>query len=355
MKRIDSIQALRGIAVLLVVLAHLFKIEQKYSSTLMLPDFVFGGIAGVDIFFVISGFIMVTITRGCFEKPYAAAEFLYHRLTRIYPLYWFFAALVFIIWFISPEWVNHGKTGNIFYSFLLLPQNLPPLVAVSWSLSNELYFYFVFALLLAFPERYLMRAMLLWGMFLLIASAYLTTSSPLLALALNPLTFEFIAGVIVGIIYYQSKSFSKCNQTIFFSLFLLSLSALLINYKMYIDTYRVVPEGIIRVILFGAPSTMGLYALLQASKKGLLMPSWLITIGNASYSIYLSHVLILSALGRLLFRPSFTHFENIIVMILMVVASILFGQLSYVKLEKPLLRWFKNWFVRTRPVDNVLA
>lgn len=355
MKKIDSIQALRGIAVLLVVLAHLFKIEQKYSSSLILPDFFFGGISGVDIFFVISGFIMVTVTHGCFQKPNACAEFLYHRLTRIYPIYWFFAALVFIIWCINPEWVNHGKTGSILYSFLLLPQDLPPLVAVSWSLSNELYFYFVFSLLLAFPERYLMRGILFWGALLLIAGGCITTSSPLLALVLNPLTFEFIAGAIVGIIYYQFRSFPLFNQTFFYSLFLLSLSVLLVNYKLYTDMYRVVPEGVIRFILFGIPATICLYALLQASQKGLVMPAWLIAIGNASYSIYLSHVLVLSALGKLLFRPSFTRFENIIVMMVLVIASILCGQLSYVKIEKPFLGWFKNRLIRMRSVNNSLA
>ena len=67
MNKIQNIQALRGIAVLLVVVFHLTFIETKYGGpATLLPDFFTYGMSGVDMFFVISGFVMVAVTRGKF-------------------------------------------------------------------------------------------------------------------------------------------------------------------------------------------------------------------------------------------------------------------------------------------------
>ena len=149
MIKIQNIQALRGIAVLSVVFFHLLTIEQKYGgSKTILPDLLQFGMFGVDLFFVISGFVMVTVTRGKFQILKQASRFIYHRAARIYPTYWVYSILVLIVFLLQPSWVNNsqGNQANILASFLLFPSQTLPLVMVGWTLIHEIYFYLVFIL-----------------------------------------------------------------------------------------------------------------------------------------------------------------------------------------------------------------
>ena len=90
MARLLTLQVTRGVAANLVVLSHLFTIEAKYTGGQILPTFSLYGIAGVDIFFVLSGFIMVAVA----GKNIGAVQFLWRRAARIYPAYWLVSLLV---------------------------------------------------------------------------------------------------------------------------------------------------------------------------------------------------------------------------------------------------------------------
>lgn len=165
MKKFYNIQALRSVAVLLVVVFHFAGIEQIYGQgPNLFPRFTDIGASGVDIFFVISGFIMSTITRGQFENFKNAFTFLFHRITRIYPLYWFYT-IVFLVSLLISDVIQRKTSVKFPYdylpAFLLLPQNAPNILAVSWTLIYEIYFYFVMAVLLFFPERFFIKLILL--------------------------------------------------------------------------------------------------------------------------------------------------------------------------------------------------
>ena len=137
-------------------------IERKYSGgDILLPDLFRFGVSGVDLFFVISGFVMVTVTRGRFGRLTKAARFRWGRLTRIYPTYWFYFFLTLSVFLWKPSWVNTSlhEQADLLASFLLWPTASLPLVMVSWSLVNELWFYVVFTLLLLFPERVLLPSL----------------------------------------------------------------------------------------------------------------------------------------------------------------------------------------------------
>ena len=125
--KIENIQALRGVAILLVVFAHVMAIEQKYGrGDGILPHFFALGVSGVDLFFVMSGFVVVTVTRHCFQQPIAVGHFFYNRVSRVYPLYWLYSLVVLGVYLLRPEMVNaaQGHRVNILESFMLLPQDL---------------------------------------------------------------------------------------------------------------------------------------------------------------------------------------------------------------------------------------
>jgi len=165
---------------------------------------------GVDLFFVISGFVMVTVTRGKFQQSRQAVTFLYHRISRIYPLYWFYSLLVLVVFLLQPSFFNSSQFGqvNILASLLILPQKHLPLLMVGWTLVHEMYFYLIFFLLLFFPEKHLVKYIGLWTAIIVFLQLYITpVSLPALRLISHPLTIEFIGGCLLAICTRQKKKY----------------------------------------------------------------------------------------------------------------------------------------------------
>jgi len=140
-RRLVSVQVCRGLAAIIVVLAHLHNVELKYFPTNFMGIFQYG-ILGVDLFFVISGVVISAVTVGKFSSARNAGTFLYHRFARIYPTYWVYSALVLAAFLYNPLWINaaSGHHVDILPSFLLIPTHLPMLVMQGWTLSYEIYF-----------------------------------------------------------------------------------------------------------------------------------------------------------------------------------------------------------------------
>ena len=345
--KIENIQALRGVAVLGVILVHLTKIEEKYfHGNTILPGFLHIGISGVDLFFVISGFVMVTITRGLFQNRSALYGFFYNRTTRIYPLYWFYSLLALMVFLIRPGMVNssQGSHVNIIASFLLLPQDIAPLIMVGWTLIHEMYFYLVFAVLLLFPERWLLPLLIIWGVVAIgIVPELELTGNPFIAVATSPFTLEFIAGCVIAYTYF----IKKYNSSVLHYFIIVSLVWWLVGYGIFVvETHALEPLSVwIRILIFGIPATLVVFSLVNIEREmGQKLPNWLILIGNASFSIYLSHILVISALGRIwgvgLIKNPWMNFTALLTIFL---SAIAIGILSYQRLERPLLRFTRRF------------
>ena len=341
MAKIQNIQALRGVAVLFVVLFHLVSIEQKYggSETILLESFQFG-MYGVDLFFVISGFVMVAVTRGRFQNKIYALKFIYRRASRIYPTYWFYTILVLIVFFIRPSWVNssQGNQVDICASFLLLPSQNLPLLMVGWTLIHEMYFYLIFFLiLLLVSERNMPATIISWGISVLFLNVGLKSSSLVMGIVSHPLTIEFIGGCLIALIYYKRNS-----QAAVCSLIMIASSVLIASMFGYVYyrtlTRQIEPIHWWRVLIFGVPAMLMVYCFVNAEKRGFVLHSSLIKVGDASYSIYLSHLLTLSAAGRVwsVFSTNAVY-DNAIMIPVLFCLVIFVGIISYHLVEKPLL------------------
>ncbi len=128
-KRLVSIQILRALAILAVAWLHLTLIELKYGSTVpIIPSWLTHSFGGVDVFFVISGLMMVIVTQGKFGSAKNALRFAFDRVVRIYPLYWFYTTIALVVYLINPKLVNsaQGNRVDILASYLLLPSDLTP-------------------------------------------------------------------------------------------------------------------------------------------------------------------------------------------------------------------------------------
>lgn len=216
--KLHSIQMLRGLAAITVMIYHIRASEAQLIGPGTTQGPLVGGLftngfLGVDLFFVISGFIMVFVAAASPASPRAAAEFLFARVARVYPVWWVFAGLMTVYMLLTYGFHGLGETGTpaigrgippveyLVKSFLLVPQPDHPILGVGWTLVHEVHFYMVFALILLAPARIRPWLVAVWGI-LVLAGALMGLSSPvagtLLQLATYPMTLEFILGAGAG-------------------------------------------------------------------------------------------------------------------------------------------------------------
>src|SRR6195952_3032676 len=150
-ERLDTLEALRGIAALLVVLYHLQYIFIARTGIVPFGGLFGSGDRGVDLFFVLSGFIIMIAHRNDTGSTVRLMPYLYKRACRIFPSVWIMTSVAAVLY--ACHFGGAGKMAklepwNIAASALLLPQNGPALVNVTWTLKYEIFFYAVFALLI---------------------------------------------------------------------------------------------------------------------------------------------------------------------------------------------------------------
>ena len=359
-KRLESIQALRGVAALLVLFFHLAAFQSEMAAEnpadiVMLTGIWDNGWAGVDLFFVISGFIMVYVTRQTGRSFGDVKRFLVSRVTRIYPLWWVCAGIMaFYFWITygmpaAPDRVS-GPSEAFAYaakSFFLIPQSSEPILGLGWTLIHEMFFYIVFAGLLFLPRKYLIWALLVWALFTLVGSQFVTPSSfgrNIPELLTSPLSLEFIAGGLAG--YLVSKTKIYASTLIFFSGIVAAIIALFI-----FPTLTDINYTISRVSIFMMPFVLLTYGWVGCELRGdFITPKWLSRLGDWSYSLYLTHYIVLISLRRVYrwvvpegFRSdALGLWDNLIFAILAVAMSIFTASVFYNFIERPSLNFFKK-------------
>jgi len=320
---------LRAVAAILVVLHHSYPKYEAMGGKLQ-PIIALSkwGFAGVDIFFVISGFIMAYTTFIKERNIKNAKTFIKHRLFRIYLGYWpFFFIMLFALLLSNPQKLN---SLDIPGSFFLGNTDMFQLVLpVSWSLSYELYFYFLF----------------LFTFFLSIRKLYI-----------------FIPLFIIFITFLIFLSFFKMNfsNSFFYSPFLLEFfsGVLLYMYKKYLIKIWIIPilliaivfsygigieygakSGLYRVLTFGTGALLVVHlALILEQTRIFRAGNLLKSIGDASYTLYLSHLIIIQVffhIGLIELFSSNRAVMPVIGLFFIVFLSISFSLLYYRMVERP--------------------
>ncbi|KCZ87323.1 acyltransferase family protein [Hyphomonas johnsonii] len=301
--KLQSIQVLRGLAAFLVVIYHIRSLEglgiAAHGGT-ELP-FVGGlftnGYAGVDLFFVISGFIMVYVTQGLQPGARASVDFLFARATRIYPVWWFFAGIMTAYMIVAHGlnaeaggWAAISRTEPLIpyllKSFALVPQPEMPILGVGWTLVHEMYFYLVFSLILLAPRRWWPGLLLVWGSAVVagsVAGLSGAFANELPALAFYPMTMEFILGAVVGLVVTSGVAWRPGLVTLGATLWLLASLC-----YQGIETAATLQWG--RVVWFGLPCAVLIYGFATldlVQRLSWLVPAILGAIcGGAVYQLY---------------------------------------------------------------------
>lgn len=345
-RRIESLQCLRGLAALAVVLFHLRGVEIKYLQGPMVLDALARyADAGVDLFFVVSGFVMTTIAAGRYAKVGESERFLVKRAWRVLPMYWIFTTLVVVLMAMIPSLVNSSYAGqSVLASYLLIPHGQLPVLTVGWTLVHEMYFYAVFAGIIAFvPERMVPAVLLLWAALIAAAAGIAPMpGTPAHTLAVNPLTYEFIAGALLGLYWRHIPAWMA------WPLLAAGAATAIVAAATLPESGPATISVGTRVVCFGSASVLLLAGAIRLEANGgLHAPRWLSLLGDSSYSLYLTHIFVISAAGRAWawYLPAPGWAGHLGFVVLTTLACCVVGYVVHIWLERPLLALPRRWRV----------
>jgi exopolysaccharide production protein ExoZ len=330
--RLQNIQVLRGVAGILVLLSHLGSLGSVFP---FLPVFNgHHGILGVDLFFVISGFIMAYTTRNSWGE---VGKFAVNRALRVYPLWWLCLMVE------APETfrylIGHWDVYGSYYlkAFFLIPASTPrgdlyPPLVVGWTLIYEMFFYAVFACLMLTQQQWLTIKLAV-----ILAAAYglglALPESDASKFLRNPIYLEFVLGVAIA-------------ETLYAGLLRRWLVALLLIASPLAWQFLSLGEAF-RPIYYGIPALaiVALALYLEGSERSWLRPFE--RLGDISYSLYLTHGIVLMSVAPYL-EPVAKALPSWISIAALFSISIGVAWLVYSGFEKPLdrsVRWLrkKKW------------
>ena len=327
------VQYLRAVAALAVFYFHLSEAFKNHSSSNGVPIEQIGA-AGVDLFFVISGFIMAMIV---WNRPTTFSGFLKDRLIRIVPLYWMLTLVVFAIAVFAPTLLGSTKADllQLFHSLVFVPYGVNesssvPTLVVGWTLNYEMFFYCIIACFAGFAKDRWLIATSTFICGASLAGFFIQPSNGYVAFYLDPIILEFPMGILV--FHYWRLTSNKQNKFFSGALFVASIIAIALLFNKDPGQYR--------FIYWGIPAALLLYAALNVitfKSEGLRL------LGNWSYSIYLLHVFLIMGFHKVLVPTLPTMTIPWFLMVATVTVSLIaVSAISFYVFERPVTRWLKS-------------
>ncbi|MBN8831478.1 MAG: acyltransferase [Sphingomonadales bacterium] len=329
---IHSVQLLRAVAAAMVTLFHAHEFLFKRDFTAIFPgeDYFIGfGRAGVHIFFVISGFIMVMTAHS--DHDYSARRFIMRRLRRIYPIYWLSAALCYAtFWFLAPQPLPVGA-GDVLGALLLWPGEAPNIIGAAWTLSFEVYFYLCFGLAMILG---LNRGLLLLAAFFIgsiAAGVIVRPQGAVLAQMTNALLLEFLAGAAVGWLAVNNRLPERFGPMLVLISVVLFGAGIAYGYDRLPAIVNWGPASVLLVL--------GVVSWERRSAANMAVRQ-IGKLGNSSYALYLNHQAIIFALS-ITIPVGLSGLPALPIAIAISLVCIVLGELIHRYVENPLLNMLK--------------
>ena len=354
-KKLYGLQVYRGIAALLVVLYHMTYLSQERFDYQFLGGIFAFGFTGVDFFFVLSGFIILYVHGRDLGRPERLRGYFTKRFIRLYPIYWCVALTKIVVILLVPSLAKsyEANTSYLAKSLLLIPQENLPIIGAAWTLSYEVLFYILFGITILLGVRWAYRLTVIWVV--AIAVVY----------GLNQ------AGWIPSE-YYIALNFIFNERNLEFILGCWAARTVINSVVKYAKTMALV--GLVAFILLGAylnhnqmalpfSLTFGLASFLlvlgTASVEmsgGIAWPRPLVFLGDASYSVYLTHVMFLNFFMLIIGRLNvFEFIDPLFTTSLLVVGSVLGGCLVYLLVERPIIVSLRKKLLPNRAEVSIIG
>jgi exopolysaccharide production protein ExoZ len=297
---LPAIQMLRAVAALAIALLHVFH-DAETISVRMGGSFSVGSslplAAGVDLFFVISGFVMIYASRDAFGSAASIGPFLRRRAARIIPIYWAVTLVYLVISLGGLGPLNRPKPDGweIAASFLFIPwltgsgPLIQPVYSLGWTLNYEMMFYVLFAL--ALPLRRSLAVPVVVGLLMVLAFAgqFVPASNVQVYFWTRSIILEFAFGMIIG---QMALAGVKPGKSLAVAIVVVSIVLL----WLAATRPQLFPD---RALMFGLPSALLVIAALAFNDmRTNSLPARLgIRLGDASYAIYLLHPFVIRGLS----------------------------------------------------------
>lgn len=334
-----QLQYLRAIAALMVVYFHAILQLRNVQPDALLNGALFGK-SGVDLFFVLSGFVMWITTA---DKAIGAREFYIRRIVRIVPLYWTLSLLAAFVAFVVPSILKSTvfDLPHVIATLLFLPWINPadpagymiaPVIVPGWTLNYEMYFYLLFGALLGLSKA--VRPYALAGLLLVIFLLCRLLPQDMTAARFygDSVIFEFVLGVLIGKIYLDGR---RLGGAVAWPLIAVAGAVMVYNDWMEWDVPRLFSVGVPAAIVVGC------VALVDFSRKPVI--GWLNLLGDASFSLYLSHIFVLAGARMIYGKLPFDWMRNeVLFVVFCLVASSVAAVLLHILFEKPLDRFLRG-------------
>lgn len=352
--QLDYLQSMRAIAAVMVCIGHIMHEMvgvSGYAWVGLLNDIPTG--IFVDIFFLISGFIMMHTTMDNFGSASSSKNFAIRRLTRVLPTYWIFTSLIVAVALIDQNLLDRAKFDfwHVLQSYFFIPhfdpnrpESIHPILALGWTLNYEMFFYVVFAIGLLFskPVGLIWTSLCFMALFVAASVGFITGAYG--KFFSNSIIFEFLLGIALYFIVNKAKN----NR---FIIPLVSLGALILwafGFMLDLWSYRLIGMGLPAIVMF--------FAIMRLHGKGAFPKKIFNPIGDASYAIYLAHPFVLTATKIAFFKVfPVNSFSLIAYLLVTLVAILVFSIAFFYMVEKPLGKWLNAALLSRRQFSGVTA
>jgi peptidoglycan/LPS O-acetylase OafA/YrhL len=285
--RLGRIHVLRGLAAVLVLVHHLAVWDGNAGAGILPPGPGLGWV-GVDLFFVLSGFIITYATRHMVGGRASAIQFLISRAGRVFPVYWAVLAGVIAALVLGRGLIANNGAEHLLLDALLMPGAGPPILGPAWTLVHEVHFYLLFALFLFAPRQSLWAVVSVWGAIIVLGALFhQPDEGGFLRLAFNPLNLMFIWGVLAGLLISVRRT-----RFAWPALILggggLAAGTLVVHVLALESGYA---AEWLRAAVCGLPAAMLIYGVAAIDRAySWRVPKPLEALGDWSYALYLVHL-----------------------------------------------------------------
>lgn len=292
---LPGVDACRGVAAMLVLLYHSSArlTDEKYFhfGANALSRFLDFGSMGVDLFFVLSGFIIFYAHRNDLGRPERLTNYALRRFFRIYPVHWVILSIMVLALLFVPT-LGEGYVRNgwiILKSFLLLPDAQQPINNAAWTLRHEMLFYTMFAALIVFGRRgSIVFAIWLAG---IILNGIWPQTFPL-SFLFAPINIEFFVGIATAL-YVVNRTLIRPYWAVAFGALLFLITGVMHDYTGWVTVW-------LQTALLSSASALIIVGM--ALGPSLMIPKWLKFTARISYPLYLVQPLIIPVLCKVIVR-----------------------------------------------------
>jgi exopolysaccharide production protein ExoZ len=366
---LPTVQALRALAATLVLAGHtLSNISRVAVATgaaapaaIRLP----GG-SGVDLFFAISGFIMVVSAERLFGSSSAARVFLARRAIRLIPLYWL-ATLAYIAILLAG---SHGYGGNLLkatvtsLAFIPYPTygfdasgNVYPLYTLGWTLNYEVFFYMLFSVFIVLPRNQAIRALVATLLGFALMGQLVALRSVPLHFWTQPIIVEFAFGLCIGALWRSPLTLGPVVRGVLVCMAIVILSLDPFNLT-HVASGASTPDDFRRVLGWGVPAAALLLAAVHYDKGSHSRSGTMQVfsfLGDCSYSLYLVHPFALLFLVKLWEHWQLGAKSGIASLgAAIICGSYALAVVAHLIVERPLTRALRQWLARRAPRERLV-